>query len=239
MSNDSFGQICELSYHHEIGPCLPQLVRELHDRLLGMGLQDFSMTWDCDDIAYFELAGQRILLAYADRPRADIASKLLVSVGPAQDAPSDLPVRLSHAALCRRIVRSLDQKHPSDQRQMRSFPGVLSPERVDDILYATPTAAPPVAEVPKAAAADRANAGPTHYRSPYPARVYPRVSEQQLRASIFPARPARSARILAISVMINSATWSMVPAASAAVLTDFGPNMIEVAALAPADQLPR
>lgn len=239
MPNDSFGQICELSYHSEIGPCLPRLVRELHVRLMAMGVRNFTMTWDCDDIAYFEVSGQRILLAYAERPRADIASKILISVGPTVGAPAHNPNRLSHAALCRRIVRSLDQRHPSDQRQMRSYLGVLTPERVDDILYSTAALTPKTAEPVDFVSKTYTSRDAMAARSDQARTSIVRIDEKALRAAIIPTGPAKWGKILTFGLLINGLSLSVATAAPVVVLGLFGSNLIGALIWASTHQLPR
>jgi hypothetical protein len=224
MQYTRFGQICELSYRYDSGPSLPHLVRDLGDRLGASGLADVNLTWDCDDIALFEIPGHRIILAIADRPSAEVASKLLISVGPSPQNQDGRPIRLSHAALCRRIVRGLEQKYSAHQRRMRSFPGVLLPERVDDILYST------------AVIAERPNQAP-QLRSTRPRTSI--ADDARLRAAVTFGKTGNARKFFSAGLLVNGISWSIARAAQAVVLATLGTNMVGKLVWASATQLPR
>jgi hypothetical protein len=216
MHNLRFGEICELSYHQASGPFLPHLVRDLNDRLQAFGLQAVSLSWDCDDIAVFDLPGHRIILAKADQPSTGVRGKLLISVGPAafsaDTSDDDQMTGLTHSALCRRIVRAVERKHPACRRSNRSWPGVLTPERTDDLLYAGQPQPVPM---------------PSNHRATTgPLCAIIQAKEKRLRTALGQLKTMRQRQTMAAGLLINGLTWSMIAATPAVVMLVFGTSVL-------------
>lgn len=80
-----------------------RMVGELDSCLERMNLASHKISWDCDDVATFDLSGTRILLAWNELEDAAFTGVLTVSVGPSPISapPSDKP---DYEALCHRLV---------------------------------------------------------------------------------------------------------------------------------------
>lgn len=224
MHNVRFGEICELSYLRSAGPSLPRLVRELSERLQSLGAMTFRLNWDCDDIAVFDLPGHRIILATDESQNANVANRLLISVGPAADNQPADGIRLGHAALCRRITRAIERKNPADSRQTRSFAGLLTPERVDDLFFTHLLTSSKSGSFREFIA---------------PPRSAPILEDQKLRAALASGEHWQLRKIMAMGLLINGLTWSMAAATPALALAVYGTNMIGTLMWASAAQLPR
>lgn len=103
-----------------------------------------KLTWDCDDVASFDMPGTRILLNFSDSPYATYEARMVLSVG-----PSDIPARpglspITHEALCNRLVARLQSRcEPTDLR-WHDIAGVVTADDVDQIATASPPARPRV-----------------------------------------------------------------------------------------------
>lgn len=99
-----------------------------------------SLTWDCEDLASFDMPGTRIILALADHPRRGIAASLTISVGPsALPAPSGQPVR--HAALCSKLVERVQARLGADAVFWHESAAPVEADLIDHI-NANPTPLP-------------------------------------------------------------------------------------------------
>ncbi len=102
------------------------VVGELDSALARYPATRRALSWDCDDLATFDLDGLRIVLAFADSLPGDHAACLTVSVGPGSTA-TDLPPAIGHDKLCRRITERLADRYDSDAILWHSCPSRSRP----------------------------------------------------------------------------------------------------------------
>ena len=108
-----FSTIAELVFVAPPTLNFARLVGALDTVLARFSGPDRSLTWDCEDLASFDMPGTRIVLALAEQPRRGVAASLTISVGPsALPAPGIRPVR--HAALCSKLVERVQARLGAD-----------------------------------------------------------------------------------------------------------------------------
>lgn len=101
-----------------------------------------QLTWDCEDVASFDMPGTRILLSFSESPYADFAARLVVSVGPSPIAETEGQGAMVHSAMCSRLVARLkDRCEPQDVR-WSNVAGIVTADEVD--LLANGLASPEV-----------------------------------------------------------------------------------------------
>lgn len=89
------------------------------------------LTWDCDDIASFDMPGVRILLSHSESPYPGFATRLVVSVGPSPLAPRPGQAPLVHAAICARLVSRLEERCSPAEIRYSNVRGVVTAETID------------------------------------------------------------------------------------------------------------
>lgn len=90
-----------------------------------------TLTWDCDDVASFDMPGTRILLCFGDSPYPGYACRLVVSVGPSGLAVLPDQTLLAHEALCDRIVARMQSRCAAADLRWHSIKGIVSADEVD------------------------------------------------------------------------------------------------------------
>lgn len=135
-----FSTIAELVFVAPPTLNFARLVGALDTVLARFSEPDRSLTWDCEDLASFDMPGTRIVLALADHPRRGIAASLTISVGPsALPAPSGPPVR--HAALCSKLVERVQARLGADAVFWHESAAPVEADLIDHI-NANPTPLP-------------------------------------------------------------------------------------------------
>lgn len=90
-----------------------------------------QLTWDCDDVASFDMPGTRILLSFSESPYPEYAARLVISVGPSPIAPKDGQGLMVHAALCSRLVTRLKDRCEPEEIRWSDVAGVVTADEVD------------------------------------------------------------------------------------------------------------
>jgi hypothetical protein len=160
--------------------CCPQtpvnfarMVGDLDAVLSRFGEAPRQLTWDCEDVAIFDLPGTRILLGWAEETGRGTAC-LSVGVGPSPLPP--VPgTREGHDALCVRLVERVQARLSPQAVVWHQVEGLITAETIDSLIEALPRLdtlatdlaemadAPPEAEIvpePEKAAATAAEAKP-------------------------------------------------------------------------------
>lgn len=139
-----FSTIAELLFLQDPKLNFARLVADLDAVLARFHDKDRELTWDCEDLASFDMPGTRIVLATADAPRPGIAGSLTLSVG-----PSHLPARLNahplrhhaavrHEALCSKLVERLQGRLNPDAVYWHEWAHPVTAEVIDSLAYAQP-----------------------------------------------------------------------------------------------------
>ncbi|MDZ4310832.1 MAG: hypothetical protein U1A24_09795 [Cypionkella sp.] len=139
-----FSTIAELLFLQDPKLNFARLVADLDAVLTRFHDKDRQLTWDCEDLASFDMPGTRIVLATADAPRPGIAASLTLSVG-----PSHLPPRLNahplrhhapvrHEALCSKLVERVQVRLNPDAVFWHEWDHPVTSEVIDSLAYAQP-----------------------------------------------------------------------------------------------------
>lgn len=107
MSQPLNSAIAQLLFCEAVPVTLAQLAADLDAVLCRTGATDRAMSWDCEDIVFFDLPGTRLTLSWLDHPGQGIATCLTLSVGPSPDLTRPGFLKTSHHALCSRLVERL------------------------------------------------------------------------------------------------------------------------------------
>ena len=87
-SSETFSVIAEMIFVEKPAINFARLVGDLDAVLARFQGPDRHLTWDCEDVAIFDMPGTRIALACTEEPQSGVATSLMISVG-----PTPLPVR--------------------------------------------------------------------------------------------------------------------------------------------------
>lgn len=139
-----FSTIAELLFLQSPNLNFARLVADLDAVLARFHDKDRQLTWDCEDLASFDMPGTRIVLATAEAPRPGIAASLTLSVG-----PSHLPPRLNahplrrhtpvrHEALCSKLVERVQLRLNPDAVFWHECDHPVTSEVIDSLAYAEP-----------------------------------------------------------------------------------------------------
>ncbi|MDZ4095508.1 MAG: hypothetical protein U1D35_11465 [Paracoccaceae bacterium] len=126
-----FADFSELSFAHVVG--------ELDKSLNGASGQDHSLTWDCDDIAIFDMTGTRIVLSLADLTRIPNSTRayracLTISVGSAPGLHTITPLSRRHEGLCSVIADRVRSFYTAEAILWQELPHCMTPELIDALV---------------------------------------------------------------------------------------------------------
>ncbi|MDZ4136943.1 MAG: hypothetical protein U1D06_15335 [Paracoccaceae bacterium] len=130
-----FADRSDLNFAHVVG----ELDRSL-DGVLG---QEHSLIWDCDDVAIFDLASTRIILALVDFPKSDAEGRiystcLTVSVGTVPDQVQSSPLSRRHEGLCSVIADKIRGFYTAEAILWQELPHSMTPEMIDQLSERLP-----------------------------------------------------------------------------------------------------
>ncbi len=112
------------------------LVGEI-DRHLTRHCGGHALSWDCDDVASFDVAGLRLLLARPDPAPPGFAAALLLGAGPRPGGGSS-PLHAEIPRLCLRLVEGAQRRHPSDTVLWQEDDAPLDADLADRLTAALP-----------------------------------------------------------------------------------------------------
>ena len=137
--------IAELAFIEEPPINFARLVADLDSVLARLHAKNRQLTWDCEDVAIFDMPGTRIALAYNDSPRAAVAATLTLSVGPSlvpTEQTSDTPNPVQHDILCSKLVERVQARLKPDAIVWHETDTVVTVEVIDSLSTQTPLARP-------------------------------------------------------------------------------------------------
>lgn len=128
----------DLNFAHVVG--------ELERSLDGAVGQDHSLTWDCDDVAVFDLVGTRIVLSLADTrgisvPDPVYSACLTISVGTVPGMNEITPLSRRHEGLCSVIADRVRSYYAAEAILWQELPLSMTPEMIDDLVDELPSPA--------------------------------------------------------------------------------------------------
>lgn len=131
MPKEQVSRVAEMLFHDEPLCDFARTVAEMETGLARICGQRPKLTWDCDDVASFDMPGVRILLSQSESPYPGFASRLVVSVGPSPIAALLDQGSMVHASICVRLVNRLKERCPPAELRWNDIKGVVTAEDVD------------------------------------------------------------------------------------------------------------
>lgn len=139
MSQPLNSAIAQLLFCEAVPVTLPELAADLDAVLCRTGALDRSLTWDCEDIVFFDLPGTRLTLSWLDHPGQGIATCLTLSVGPSPHLTRPGFLKTSHQALCSRLVERLQLRCKPAAIVWHQTEGAVTADVLDALNDTLPT----------------------------------------------------------------------------------------------------
>lgn len=146
-----FSTIAELLFLQAPPMNFARLVGDLDAVLARVHQTDRILTWDCEDIASFDMPGTRIVLATSENPRPGVAASLTISVGPSHLPPAridcdELGTMSRHAEFCSKLVERVHPRLHADAIFWHQCAGPVEADLIDHLAYSAPADAEPEAK---------------------------------------------------------------------------------------------
>ncbi|MBD3765490.1 MAG: hypothetical protein IE927_12380 [Rhodobacterales bacterium] len=136
MSARATSTIAQLLYLRPPQLNFAHVVRELDVALARCPADRRDLTWDCEDVAVFNLDGSRIVLGYSEDLRGRYAACLTVSVGHGEEEGLTDILARRRDGLARMICDRLILRWPCDDEAWHTLDRIVTAEVVDDLLDA-------------------------------------------------------------------------------------------------------
>ncbi len=144
--------IAQLLYPTQQALDFARIVAELETVLSRLRGEAVQITWDCDDLVYFDMPETRILLGWSELAAPQLEGCLTVSVGPGPHSALRT-LDSEHDVLCSRLVERIQNRFPPLAVIWRQVEGAISAELVDDLIETLPDLSgvlPPVESIVEA-----------------------------------------------------------------------------------------
>ncbi|NUB42936.1 hypothetical protein GEU84_000930 [Fertoebacter nigrum] len=138
MRNISTSTIAQLLFVKPPRLNFAHMVGELDCALARCPTQSHRLTWDCEDIALFDLDDARIVLGYAERPGHGHGACLTASVGPRPGSDGTSPLLKRGEAMCRLIVDRIQSRFQADAILWHQSDEPLTSELLDAMTEELP-----------------------------------------------------------------------------------------------------
>lgn len=137
MPDAGLSTIAQLLCHDTPAANFARLVGDLEEAVSRLKPMPCKLSWDCDDVATFDLPGMRILLAWSEHPGGNLAGVLTVSVGPSPEMPARGKVP-DPQALCRKLVARVRERITTTEVLWRQIDCAMDAGWVDLLVEALP-----------------------------------------------------------------------------------------------------
>lgn len=138
MSSVAHSVIAELVFAQFLPLNFARLVAELDTVMSRLSMVERQLSWDCEDVAIFDVPGTRIVLAATESPCVGVASSLSLSVGPSHLAQLDDFSLPDHAALCQRLVDRISDRFEPSAIFWHRCEGAVTADLIDALTDALP-----------------------------------------------------------------------------------------------------
>jgi len=137
MHNPALSTIAQILFESPSTLNYARVVAEMKQVLTRLKPDQLSITWDCDDLVFFDLAETRIALGFADLAEGRGTSCLSVSVGPrpGKAAPA---ADAAYDVLCSRIVERLQTRYRPIAVLWHQSEAVINADLLDRLTDALP-----------------------------------------------------------------------------------------------------
>ncbi len=142
--DSQFSTIAELVFLQNPSLNFARLVGDLDFVLTRFARLHYDLTWDCEDVATFDMPGTRIVLAICDDPQPTINTSLTISVGPSHlpiwcdQSPNSPFPEVRHAALCSKLVERVQTNARADAILWHECPTPVGEDLIDALHNALP-----------------------------------------------------------------------------------------------------
>lgn len=133
MSDNATSTIAQLLFVKQPELNFAHVVSELDSALARYPADRRALSWDCDDVAVFDLDGSRIVLGYADDLQGAHRACLSVSVGRGPTARVNDPLARRRGTLCRMITERISSRYPIDAILWHEIDRPVTPEMIDQM----------------------------------------------------------------------------------------------------------
>lgn len=143
-TDSQFSTIAELVFLQNPSLNFARLVGDLDFVLSRFARLHYNLTWDCEDLATFDMPGTRIVLAICDDPQPNINTSLTISVGPSHlpiwcdQSPNRPFPEVRHAALCSKLVERVQTNARADAVFWHECPTPVGEDLIDALHNALP-----------------------------------------------------------------------------------------------------
>lgn len=126
--------IAQLVFPGATAPNLARLVAELDTELRHHHPAGHTLSWDCDDVAQFDVDGVRVLLGLGAAPGTANDVCLTVAVGPTpnHEGPAS-PLAERHKRVCVLIVAGIESRHRAERVAWLTNTKPLTADLVDEL----------------------------------------------------------------------------------------------------------
>lgn len=172
MASPTLSTIAQLLCYQTLPLNFAKLIGEV-DKILEQNLDcPFKVTWDCDNVASFDVPGSRILLAWSEAPGRGLSGVLTVSAGPSPTLGKPV-MRPDYDAVTQMLVDDLSSRVGVSETLWHRMACHMSPEWVELLVDALPDRpdAPQSAPVVIDLQAVRTETKPRHVRRIQPTRA--------------------------------------------------------------------
>ena len=138
MSESTTSTLAQLLFNAQPALNFAHVVSELDTALARYPADRRSLSWDCDDVAVFDLDGSRIVLGYSDHLTGQHAACLTVSVGHGPKVAALAPLAHRRSALCHKITDRLSSRYAIDEVVWHETDSPVTPELIDKYLEKLP-----------------------------------------------------------------------------------------------------
>lgn len=125
--------VAEIAFPGGVQVNLAHLVREMERATVRCRRTSDAVVWECEDLAFIDVNGTRILLAVIEPDDRFELQRLFLSVGPAPDATRSTPLSRRHTALARLLVERLRQRISGIAITWYHLRGVIDAEVIEDL----------------------------------------------------------------------------------------------------------
>lgn len=137
MASSTLSTIAQLLCYQTLPVNFAKLIGEV-DKILEENLDcPFKVTWDCDNVASFDIPGSRVLLAWSETPGRGLSGILTVSAGPSPTLGKPV-MRPDYDAVTQLLVDDLSNRVDVSETLWHRMACQMSPEWVDLLIDALP-----------------------------------------------------------------------------------------------------
>ena len=138
MTDPACSTIAQLLFTQPVAVNFARLVADLDTVLSRLNTLPHQLTWDCEDVALFDLRETRIALGWSAAPGPGFTGCLALSVGPSPLSGQDSLSAIQYDALCNRLVERVQSRFVPSAIVWHRQPGAVTPELIDTLLAGLP-----------------------------------------------------------------------------------------------------